>query len=110
MTFAFDLKQVVSTPSTFAPQGPPVYLWFFSVFFLLLLQRKRLQESSSIQAEMDTLKPYLKLKKLDAELPRWAEDMATFTGMTLQGRAEEVRLLKETERAVIQARENDNAA
>ena len=71
---------------------------------------KRLQESSSIQAEMDTLKPYLKLKKLDAELPRWAEDMATFTGMTLQGRAEEVRLLKETERTVIQARENDNAA
>lgn len=70
---------------------------------------KKEQEYLNAQNEKETLKPYFKLKQLDNELPRWAEDMAIFTGVTLQGRAEEVRLLKVTQRAIIQARE-DNAA
>lgn len=49
--------------------------------------------------------PYNELKRLDQELPRWAEDFASQGAFTLYGRAAEVKALKEEQRTIIQNRE-----
>lgn len=66
-------------------------------------------ELTAKEQELEQNAPYNELEKLDAELPRWAEDMATAIGLSLKGRAEAVRLQKVSARSVIQAREQHEA-
>lgn len=63
-------------------------------------------EMAAKEQELEQNAPYNKLEKLDAELPRWAEDFANQGNFILQGRAAEVKNLKEEQRAIIQAQES----
>jgi hypothetical protein len=73
----------------------------------LTSQEQTLRENEIIQANVlqEQEAPYIELKTLDLELPRWAEDVAEQTHVLLQGRAEEVRQLKVQKRLIIQERE-----
>ena len=66
-------------------------------------QTQKQTEATNLEASIQAQAPYVELEKLDAELPRWAEDFANQGNFTLQGRAAEVQTLKEEQRAIIQA-------